>query len=889
MSENKFPIIMLCLSIFVLVGSIVLAFLAKYLSKRHLRESTLNKEAEDDCNKKTTENTSEAVNEISNDSNKDGKKSNTDKEKSFLKDLVELCDTLNILSPFQLFALGFFLAAMLVFIPIVIQVQMTQESGFVHVIRSIFLAAHSSFRMFSLDQDYDVISELAFSDQNWSNFYYLYTASLFAIGPFLTAGAILSLFSEALAYVKYRFAAGIHTLYVFSELNERSMALAEDVVRQQFETKDRRRIMIVFCDVYERSEESISELTQKAKDIGAICLKRDVTQLWLSEHFVKNRKLYFIGNDQSENIQQGLFFIKLCSNDNVPRLNNDKTELYIFSTTPESEVLINSADIGKLKVRRVNESRNLAFNLLSRESTESTEKNTPKHIDIFENAIEKTDSTGQQYKELNIMIVGMGLYGTELMKAICWLSQMPGYRLNLHIFDKQPDLADKLTAAMPDLFKYCNDIEHPYMPQYDIVIHSMDINSTLFAKTVSELRDITLAIITTGNDDTNIETAMNVSALFGRTNIASPGTTNADIKIYTVVYDKTKTSILNKNLSFQGDNFKNIQFIGDVETVYSIKNIEMKSLEDDGLKIHLGYSVNTSKENETKAKSDFNHYEYNRSSSISRAIYLKHFQHLLPNGVIGSDGNPNPEEAKRYEHNRWILYMRTCGFIFVKENVTNKLYKVHKELIPIPYKDSKSNKLLDALTFDTYEKKISEIQKNEKHEANEANPPFEGTIRFAEKKDVPVILRFIIELAEYENMSDQVIATEKLLKEWLFDKKSAEVIFVLNKEKQPVGFALFFHNFSTFLGRAGIFLEDLYVSPEYRRQGYGKALLHALAQIAVERECGRLEWNCLNWNQPSIDFYLGMGAQRLDLWNTYRLTGDALLSAASADDINIQK
>ncbi len=147
--------------------------------------------------------------------------------------------------------------------------------------------------------------------------------------------------------------------------------------------------------------------------------------------------------------------------------------------------------------------------------------------------------------------------------------------------------------------------------------------------------------------------------------------------------------------------------------------------------------------------------------------------------------------------------------------------------------------------------------------------------RYAEEKDAALILQFIKDLAKYENMLDQVVATEELLTEWIFKKEKAEVIFVL-EEKQEVGFALFFHNFSTFLGRAGIYLEDLYVKPEYRGKGYGKALLKKLAQIAVERGCGRLEWWCLDWNKPSIDFYLSLGAEPMEDWTVYRIAGETL-------------
>lgn len=147
--------------------------------------------------------------------------------------------------------------------------------------------------------------------------------------------------------------------------------------------------------------------------------------------------------------------------------------------------------------------------------------------------------------------------------------------------------------------------------------------------------------------------------------------------------------------------------------------------------------------------------------------------------------------------------------------------------------------------------------------------------RYAKEEDTALIFEFVKELAEYERMSADVVATEELLRKWIFEKKKAEVIFVLEKGKE-VGFALFYHNFSTFVGRAGIYLEDLFVKEEYRGKGYGKALLKRLAQIAVERGCGRFEWTCLDWNQPSIDFYHSLGAVSMDGWTIYRLAGETL-------------
>jgi GNAT superfamily N-acetyltransferase len=148
-------------------------------------------------------------------------------------------------------------------------------------------------------------------------------------------------------------------------------------------------------------------------------------------------------------------------------------------------------------------------------------------------------------------------------------------------------------------------------------------------------------------------------------------------------------------------------------------------------------------------------------------------------------------------------------------------------------------------------------------------------LRFAEKKDTPLILRFIRALAEYERLADQVVAEEEALGKYIFEDQRAEVV-ICEYDGVSVGFALFFHNFSTFAGKPGLYIEDLFVNPEFRGRGLGKLLLAFMAKIAVERHCGRLEWACLNWNEPSIAFYKSQGARPLSEWTTYQVTGDEL-------------
>ena len=157
-------------------------------------------------------------------------------------------------------------------------------------------------------------------------------------------------------------------------------------------------------------------------------------------------------------------------------------------------------------------------------------------------------------------------------------------------------------------------------------------------------------------------------------------------------------------------------------------------------------------------------------------------------------------------------------------------------------------------------------------------------IRFAVREDIPTLLGFIRELADYEHMLDAVVADPDEMAAWMFERRVAECLLA-EEDGRPVGMALFFHNYSTWLGRAGIYLEDLYVQPAYRGRGYGKALLARLAALTLERKCGRLEWACLDWNTPSIGFYRALGAVPMDEWTTYRLTGDALNKMAKENRI----
>jgi len=154
--------------------------------------------------------------------------------------------------------------------------------------------------------------------------------------------------------------------------------------------------------------------------------------------------------------------------------------------------------------------------------------------------------------------------------------------------------------------------------------------------------------------------------------------------------------------------------------------------------------------------------------------------------------------------------------------------------------------------------------------------------RQACREDCALILKFIHAIAEYERLSHEVVATEEILDDWLFKRGTAEVLFAV-QDGVEVAFAVYFTNFSTFLGRGGMYLEDIFVMPQFRGNGVGKAILSELARIAVTRGYGRLDWSCLDWNTPSIELYLSLGAKPMDEWTTFRLTGDNLKQLAAGN------
>lgn len=568
------------------------------------------------------------------------------------------------LTPFQIFLAGFFISALIIFFPIYYHCYFNSDSQVLRIIKSVLLSIHNTMRLFILDGDFEIIKTTINSTTvsvGLDKAYSVYAAILFVVAPVLTAGFVLSFFKNVSATVKYHLSPK-SDIYVMSELNERSIVLAEDILTNP-DVKGRK--LVVFTGVFEKEDEENSELIEQAKHLGAICFKKDVTEISLKPKArgIK-RKIYFVGDNEDQNVKQALTMIPTCRNN--PLLNTRDTHMYVMSSSVESEVLLNSADNGHLHVRRVRRARNFVIDTLKKYS-------------IFD-----TQLTKEGKKLISIVIVGLGYYGMELLKAICWCGQMDGYILQIHVFDAAANLEKKIESVAPELIKY-NHKQIEGEPFYDIFFHeTVDVNSQDFLNELSSIKDISTVYACLGDDELNISTAMRMRMQFTRDKINFG---RVQPNIYAIVYSSIKSDTFNQNgglKSIKGVDY-DITFIGSMKERYALSFIEQNELEEDGLKYHLAWA-NTEKEVE-EAKLTYEKYEYYRRSSVSKALHVYYRRQL---GLM----NISDLEDKMLEHKRWNAYTRAEGYVY--NAVKDDIAKTHPDLIPYD-KLSEREKLKDKI------------------------------------------------------------------------------------------------------------------------------------------------------------------------------------------------
>lgn len=390
----------------------------------------------------------------------------------------------------SLFA-GVFIAVLLAFIPIH---GVKADFTVLGIWRMFLLSVFNTIQVFASGCEFGVITESIVYCPEWLEpTYQVWTAALFVLAPVFTFGFVLSLFKNFSAYLKY-LGAFFKEAYVFSELNEKSLVLAGDIKSRN------KNAVIVFTDVLKGDEEKSYELIESAKKLGAICFRKDIIGVNFKKHLSRKAIFFFtIGSNETENLNQALKLIDIYKQ-------RSDTHIYVFSTKIESELLLTSIEKGEIKVRRINE----IHALINRILYERGEM-------LFDSAHESSDGL----KCISAVVVGMGQYGTEMLKALAWYGQMDGYRLEINAFDRDSLAEEKFVALAPELMSETyNGIAVEGEAQYKITVHSgIDVETITFANEIKQINDATYVIVALGDDDVNINTAVRLRMYFERMKI----------------------------------------------------------------------------------------------------------------------------------------------------------------------------------------------------------------------------------------------------------------------------------------------------------------------------------------------------------------------------------
>lgn len=532
----------------------------------------------------------------------------------------------SVLDPAKIMFVGVVLSSMSLFIPIYANAFSENDCGW---FETLVIAMHNTIRLFVVDGEFDFITD---NLENVSiQLYRCYTvlfSILYLLAPILTFGFVLSFFKNASAYKRYvtRRNSGA---YIFSELSERSLALASSLYKH-----DPKRLL-VFTDVFEKDEET-NELLEKAKELGAICFKKDIVTINFGLRGKKQELNFFtIGKDQTKNTTQAFELFRKFRD-------REHTDIYFFSNQVEADALL-ASEIDKsefhdekVKIRCVNENQSLILRNLYDAGYEK----------IFQSAYDD----GSGIKKINAVVLGMGQHGTEMTKALTWFCQMNGYLVRIDSFDNDPLAEEKFVSLCPELMKYSGRIDVIGEAKYTIKINSaINVDTVTFDEKLLSLPRTTYAFVALGNDEKNISTAIKLRTLFAR---AGYNTT-----IQAIVYNSEKKEALADIRNFKKEPY-DIDFIGDINSSYSEEVILDSDVEEAALKRHLAYNGD---------ERDFWKYRYNYKSSVAAAIHHKMKVLCKIPGAEKMPQERNDDERwsiRILEHNRWNAYTRSEGYVY---------------------------------------------------------------------------------------------------------------------------------------------------------------------------------------------------------------------------------
>ncbi len=548
-----------------------------------------------------------------------------------------LYKTAKRVSIFNMLFAGLFVASFFMFMPIN---AVTCTSG---AETPVIMSVLYSLQMFALGMDFTIVNDGVSLCTEWlAPIYRIWAAVLFVAAPFFSFGFVLSFFKNVTSFLKYTLMY-FKEVYVFSDLNEKSLTLAADI------KNGNRNSVVVFNDVSEDDEEQTFEMIQRVKKLGAICFKKDILAVAYGRHSSKTITFFTIGQDEGKNLSQAIRLVELYKT-------RKNTHIYAFSTKLEGEILLDSVDKGEVRVRRINEVQSL----INRVLYERGEL-------IFKRALPAEDGI----RDVSAVVVGLGSYGTEMLKALTWFGQMDGYRLLITAFDKNPNAESFFRAQASELMSPdYNGVMVEGEAQYTINIHSgCDVNSAEFAEKISALRGATYVFVGLGDDELNIRCALCLRMLFERIGIHPT--------IHAVLSSTEQKNALNGKCNFKGQPY-DIEFIGDIESSYAEDVIIDTELEEEALKRHMKWGSD---------EESFWAYEYNRRSSRSSAIHLRARIKCGIPGAAKAESDLTPEEKASLaalEHRRWNAYMRAEGYVHsssTEQSSRNDLGKMHNLLV----------------------------------------------------------------------------------------------------------------------------------------------------------------------------------------------------------------
>jgi hypothetical protein len=558
----------------------------------------------------------------------------------------------NIQSSQILFA-GVVFATVLLFVPVYINVFKTTDCG---VFETIAVSVHNMIRLFVIDADFEFItSNLTGLSVPLYRCYSILFSVIYLLAPFLTFNFILSFFKNVSSYKSYylSFRKDIH---IFSELNEKSLNLAKSILGDKSKKK-----LVVFSGVDSESNSLVAD----AESIDAVLFNASIENV----NFTFSKKkcslsIYIIPSEDSETDNLAINLIdKFKSRDN--------TRIFAFTSGKYSDILFSGAinkakkdcllkgEDFKLKIRRVNEIQSLIYrNLYSKG---------------YENLFVSAKEANGESKEINALIVGLGTYGTEMLKALSWYCQMDGYLPSIYAIDIKESIKEQLSSECPELLSevYNNQLNSEGDARYNIVIKDgLDVRGALFDKYISGIKDISYVFVCLGNDELNLDVAIKLRTLYGRRGL--------NPVIQTVFYDEDSIPDSTNLSNFKGQSYE-IDFIGNIKKTFSVDGILFTDIEKNALERHLKWGN----------EEDFWLYDYNYRSSIASVIHKKaKIQCSIPGADKEKAANRSESELmaiRLLEHRRWNAYMRSEGYIYsgssAKES-RNDLLKMHNCLVP---------------------------------------------------------------------------------------------------------------------------------------------------------------------------------------------------------------